>query len=105
MPYFVILGNWTDQGIRNVQDAPERAKKVHSMFEKAGAKMQLYYTLGEYDFIAVVEAPNDEEVMKVLLCLGSMGNVRTKTLKAWSEGELAKALSQGHPFEKLTEPL
>jgi uncharacterized protein with GYD domain len=105
MPHFVILGNWTDQGIRNIQDAPERAKKAHSMFEKAGGKMQVFYTLGEYDFISVVEVPSDEDLMKVLLCLGSMGNIRTKTMKAWTEAEVSKTLSEGHPFEKLTEPL
>jgi uncharacterized protein with GYD domain len=105
MSYFVILGNWTDQGIRNIQDAPERAKKVHSMFEKAGGKMQVFYTLGEYDFVSIVEVPSDEDLMKILLCLGSMGNIRTKTMKAWTEAEVSKTLSEGHPFEKLAEPL
>ena len=54
MPLFVVLGKWTDQGIRSIKDASERAKKAHSMFEKAGGKMQLYFTLGEYDFAGIV---------------------------------------------------
>ena len=105
MAIFVVLGNWTDQGIRNIKDATERAKKARSMFEKAGGTMQTYYTLGEYDFVGIVEVPRDEDLVGILLCLGSMGNVRTKTMKAWTEPEFAKALSEGHTFEKLGEPL
>jgi uncharacterized protein with GYD domain len=94
---FVVLGNWTEQGIRNVQDAPKRIKETHSMVEKAGGKMQLFYTLGKYDFAMIIEVPNDDAVMAVLLCLGSMGNVRTITMKAWTEAEGAKILKAPHP--------
>jgi uncharacterized protein with GYD domain len=97
LPSFVVLGNWTDQGIRNVQEAPERIKATRSMVEKAGGKMQLFYTLGKYDFVMIVEVPNDDAVMAILLCLGSMGNVRTTTLKAWTESEGAKILTAPHP--------
>ena len=100
MPHFVVLGSWTDQGIRNIKDAPERAKKASEMFEKAGGKMQLYYTLGKFDFVGIVEVPKEEDAVKVLLCLDSMGNVRTKTMRAWSEAEFTKMLSEGHDFEK-----
>jgi uncharacterized protein with GYD domain len=105
MPLFIMFGNWTDQGIRNIKDAPARAKKAHEMFEKAGGKMQLYYTLGQYDFVGIAEVPNDKVLMEILLCLGSMGNVRTKTVKAWTEAEVAKTLSEGHGFVKPNEPL
>jgi uncharacterized protein with GYD domain len=105
MPVFVVLGKWTDQGIRNITDAPERARKARSMFEKAGGKMETYYTLGEYDFVGIAEAPNDEEARKILLCLGSMGNIRTKTMRAWTEAEMAKSLSEAHSVEKPTAPL
>jgi uncharacterized protein with GYD domain len=97
LPSFVVLGNWTDQGIRNVQDAPERIKTTHTMVEKAGGKMQLFYTLGKYDFVMIMEVPNDDAVMAILLCLGSMGNVRTTTMKAWTETEGAKVLKAPHP--------
>ena len=97
MPSFVVLGNWTDQGIRNVQAAPERIKTTHGMVEKAGGKMQLFYTLGKFDFIMILEVPSDEAMMEILLCLGSMGNVRTKTMKAWTEAEGAKILTTPHP--------
>lgn len=67
------------------------------MVEKAGGSMQLYYTMGQYDFVMVVEVPNDEAMASILACLGSMGNVRTKTLKAWTEAEGAKILTAAHP--------
>jgi len=94
MPHYVILGSWTEQGIRNVKDAPKRIQNTRRMIEQSGGKMQLYYTFGEYDFVMVVEAPTDESMMKSLLWLGSLGNVRTKTLKAWTESEGAKVIGQ-----------
>lgn len=97
MANFLVLGNWTEQGIKNIAEAPNRIKTTHLLVEKAGGKMQLFYTLGDYDFAMVVELPTDETVAMVLACLGSMGNVRTKTLKAWTEEEGAKILSAAHP--------
>ena len=94
---FVVLGNWTEQGIRNIGEAPNRIKTTHTMVEKAGGNMQLYYTLGEYDFMMVIEVPSDEAIASILVCLGSMGNVRTRTLKAWTETEGAKILTASHP--------
>jgi uncharacterized protein with GYD domain len=97
MPVFVVLGNWTDQGIRKITEAPERAKAARDMVNKAGGKMQLFYTMGKYDFIAIVEVPKDDDVMAILLCLGSMGNIRTRTIKAWTESDAAKILKAPHP--------
>ena len=97
MSSFVVLGNWTDQGIKKIKEAPERIKETHSMVEKSGGKMQLFYTLGKYDFVMILEAPNDDAVMAILLCLGSMGNVRTMTMKAWTESEGAKIIKTPHP--------
>lgn len=97
MANFLVLGNWTEQGIKNVTEAPNRIKTTHSIVEKVGGKMQLFYTLGDYDFVMLVELPTDEAAVAVLARLGSMGNVRTKTLKAWTEEEGAKILSAAHP--------
>jgi len=94
MPYYVVLGNFTEQGIKNLRDVAKRDKNARSAIEKAGGRMQLYYTFGEYDFVAVIEMPNDESMMKFLLQVGSLGNVRTKTLKAWTESDTAKLISQ-----------
>jgi uncharacterized protein with GYD domain len=97
MPVFVMLGNWTDQGIRKITEVPERAKTTHDMVNKAGGKMQLFYTMGKYDFVAIIEVPKDDDVMAILLCIGSMGNIRTTTMKAWKEAEAAKLLTAPHP--------
>ena len=94
MPHYIILGKWTEQGIRNVKDAPRRIEDTSVMIQKAGGKMQLYYTFGEYYFVLVVEIPSDENMLKSLLWLGSLGNVRTKTLKAWTESDATKIISQ-----------
>ena len=97
MPFFVVLGNLTDQGIQKIREAPNRDKAVHDMVNKAGGKMQVFYTLGKYDFIAIIEVPKDEDIMAILLCIGSMGNVRTTTMKAWTEAEAAKIITAPHP--------
>lgn len=93
---YVVLGNWTDQGIRNAKAVPERIKVTHSIVERAKGKMQLYYTLGTY-FVMIVEVPNDEAIIKILSSLGSMVNVRTATMKAWTESEVTTILKSSRP--------
>lgn len=93
MPTFVVLGNWTDVGFKNAKDAPGRIKETHEAVDEAGGKMQLYYTLGKYDFIMILELPDDKALVKLLVWLGSKGNVRTETLKAWTEEEAAKLMT------------
>jgi uncharacterized protein with GYD domain len=94
LPVFVVLGNWTDVGLKNAKDAPSRIKDTHKAVSEAGGKMQLYYTLGEYDFVMVLDVPDDKAIVTILVWLGSKGNVRTKTLKAWTEDEAAKVLAE-----------
>jgi uncharacterized protein with GYD domain len=53
--------------------------------------------MGKYDFVSIIEVPRDEDVMAILLCIGSMGNVRTTTMKAWTESEAAKIITAPHP--------
>jgi uncharacterized protein with GYD domain len=97
MPNYLVLVNWTDQGIRNVKDTIKRAKSFEGAIEKAGGKsLGFYYTMGRYDFVAIVEAPNDQAIAPVLFSLGSLGNARTETLKAFSMDEAANII------EKLT---
>ena len=93
MPVFIVLGNWTDQGFKNAKDAPNRIKDTHKAVAEVGGKMQLYYTLGEYDFIMVFDVPDDKAIINTLVWLGSKGNVRTRTLKAWTEEEAAKVIA------------
>jgi uncharacterized protein with GYD domain len=94
MPHYIVLGNYTEQGIRSAKDSVKRDEDARRMIEQAGGRMQLYYTLGEYDFVAILEMPSDENLLKFLLQVGNSGNVRTKTLKAWSESEAHRVMSQ-----------
>ena len=95
MPNYVILANWTDQGIKNVKDSVRRAEAFETAIEKAGGKsIGLYYTLGKHDIVAVVQAPNDEAIASVLYSTGSLGNVRTETLRAFSISEAAKVIEK-----------
>jgi len=97
MPHYISLVNWTEQGIRNVKEAPKRVDAVTSLGNKLGAKMDLFFTMGEFDLVAITDAPNDETAMQLLLEIGKLGNVRTKTLKAWTPAEATKILAKLSP--------
>src|ERR687888_935412 len=95
MANYIVLVNWTDQGIKNVKDTIKRAKSFEGAIEKAGGKsLGIYYTMGRYDIVAVVEAPTDEAIASVLYSTGSLGNVRTETLKGFSVAETAKIIEK-----------
>lgn len=86
MSSYIMLANYTDQGIRNVKESPKRATAARDLAKKCGAEMKdLYLTVGTYDLVVLLEAPNDEAIAKFALKLGSLGNVRTTTLKAFDE--------------------
>jgi uncharacterized protein with GYD domain len=89
--HYIILIRFTDQGIRNIKDTTRRADAIRSEAEKIGCKFTTYYwTFGEYDAIGILEAPNDEAAMEFGLKAGSLGNIRTRTLRAFTEEEIAK---------------
>jgi len=93
MPTYVSLVRFTDQGIRNIKDAPERIAAVEKLFGQVGARMsELYLTMGRYDYVAVMEAPDDETATKAALALGSLGNIRTETLRAYARPEIGKII-------------
>jgi len=94
MPHYIILGNWTDQGIRTVKETTKRAEQVKGLASKLGAKLDVYWTMGQHDFVAFAEAPNDETYMQLAFAIGSGGNTRTTTLKAWTQDETAKVVSK-----------
>ena len=86
MSSYIMLANFTDQGIRDIKDSPKRANAARDLAGACGAEMKdIYLTLGGHDFVVMVDAPNDEAVAKFALKLGALGNVRTTTLKAFSE--------------------
>jgi uncharacterized protein with GYD domain len=95
MATFISLVNFTQQGIKDFKDSPARAAKLGSMAEKAGAKVKkVYWTIGSFDALVVMEAPNDETAAAVMLGLGSLGNVRTQTLRAFDSSEIKEIISK-----------
>ena len=94
MQTYVVLMKLTDQGIKDVKQAPQRIKDGISLFERNGGKvLGFYLTMGEYDYVAVGEAPNDGVVLTFCLSLGAGGNVRTTTLRGFPASELEQLVS------------
>ena len=93
MPHYVILWNWTDQGIRAVKDSPNRSASFGAQLEKVGGKLVgEYYTMGQYDGVVIVEAPTDETIMSIMLGNASKGNFHSVTLKAFPTSEAGKII-------------
>jgi len=89
MPRYVTLINWTEQGIAGFKESVDRYDATQQQFEELGVRfVDVYWTLGEHDIVTVVEAPDDESATAALLMLGSAGNVRTKTMRAFSREEM-----------------
>jgi uncharacterized protein with GYD domain len=94
MPTYVTLVNWTDQGVRNVKDAPKRMEAFEAAVKKNGGSVKgLYLLMGAYDFAVITEAPNDEAAAKLALATGMQGNVRTTTMRAFSKDEAVKIIT------------
>jgi uncharacterized protein with GYD domain len=95
MPSYIVLGTFTDQGIRNVKDSPKRAEAVGKLAKAAGATIkETYYTLGQYDFVSIIEAPDDIAMTGLGLSIGRLGNVRTQTLRAFPPAEMKAILGK-----------
>lgn len=95
MATFILLVNFTDQGIRNVKDSPKRADAFKEVAKKAGVTVKdVYWTLGAHDLVLTVEAPDAASVTAACLSVGSLGNVRTQTLQAFNADEMRGILSK-----------
>src|SRR4029079_19123214 len=88
MGTYIVLVNSTDKGAVNVREVPNRQQASRDAAAKLGVvRKVVYMTLGPYDFVQIIEAPNDEAVAKYVLSINSKGNVRTTTMRAWNEPE------------------
>jgi len=95
MPIYVILGNWTDQGTRDFGGAVQRGNGFREMVEQAGGRVrELVWTMGEYDFIIVAEAPDDETATTLVLRVGAAGNVRSKTMRAFDADQMSDIIAR-----------
>ena len=95
MPTYISLVNWTDQGIRDLKESPARADATAQLVERLGGKLvELYWTVGPYDIVAIIEAPDDETATAMQLTVGMSGNVRTTTLRAFDREEIERVIAK-----------
>jgi len=89
MVTYVVLGNFTDQGARNVKDSPKRADAFKEMAKTFGVTVkEIVWTQGRYDVVTILEAPDEAAAMSLSLSLSALGNVRTETLRAFSAADM-----------------
>jgi uncharacterized protein with GYD domain len=95
MATYLMIGNFTEQGIRNIKDTAKRASAMQAAAKKMGVTVKdVYWTLGQYDVAVVYEAPNDAAITALALHIGAQGNVRTQILPAFTEKEIAPIVAK-----------
>jgi uncharacterized protein with GYD domain len=95
VPTYISLLNWTDQGIRAYEDTVKRADAFAAALEEMGARLvDLYWTVGRYDLVAIFEAPDDETAAAAMLRNGGAGNVRSTTLRAFGRDEVSRVIAK-----------
>ena len=95
MATFILTLDWTDQGIRNLKEAPKRSEAAKALAKKVGVEIkEVYLTTGAHDLLLLAEAPLGDHITKFALAVGSLGNVRTSTSRAWPEAEWTKLISE-----------
>jgi uncharacterized protein with GYD domain len=95
MPTYIVLGNFTDQGVRNVKDTLKRVEGVRGIARKLGITVKdAYWTLGQYDVALVAEAPDEAAMTAFGLSVGAQGNVRTQTIRALTADEMGQLLGR-----------
>ena len=93
MPTYISFIQYTQKGLEAIKDSPKRLEHARKGYEAAGGKLKDFYlVMGEYDVVAIAELPNDEAAAKVALTLGSAGNIRTRTSRAFTESEYRKLI-------------
>ena len=93
MPTYITLLNWTEQGMGNIKESTQRFDAGRKAFKEAGCELKdVYLTMGPYDLVCVIEAPDGETAAKAILSLAAAGNVRTLTLPAFTEDQYRKII-------------
>jgi uncharacterized protein with GYD domain len=95
MPTYVLLIDWTQQGVENFKDSVDRYEAARNQFEGMGVRFRdIYWTLGSHDIVSIADAPDTETLAAALLRLASQGNVRTTTLRALSADEMRGVIAK-----------
>ena len=92
MPRYVVLINWTEQGVRNFKDTVDRYEAVKQIGEVSF--VDLYWTVGQYDLVGVTEAPDDETMAAAMLRVASAGNLRTTTMRAFDADQMRGVIAR-----------
>lgn len=93
MPGYVMLLTWTDQGVRAAKDTVKRAEMVKKQAEKMGVRLrEILWTMGPYDAIGLVDAPDDAAASRFVIWAGSQGNVKTLTMRCYTASEMSKVV-------------
>jgi uncharacterized protein with GYD domain len=94
MATYIVLVRYTQQGAQNIKESPARLDAAKKAFRAMGAELkQWYLVMGQYDAVVIAEAPDDETVSKLALAIGSLGSIRTETLRAFTEDEYRKIVA------------
>ncbi|HEV2954484.1 MAG TPA: GYD domain-containing protein [Xanthobacteraceae bacterium] len=97
MTTYIALCSWTDKGAQQVKDSPKRFDAAKKLLRDMGGEIKSFYlTLGDYDLVAIAEAPDDAVMARFLMQLGMLGNVRTHTLKAFPEAAYREIIASLH---------
>jgi len=92
---FIVTASWTDQGMRAVKEVPKRMQAAREAAKKLGIEFKhVFLTSGDSDLLVIFEAPNGDVVAKFAMMIGSLGNVRTRTVRGWTEAEMNKLISE-----------
>jgi uncharacterized protein with GYD domain len=95
MPTYIVLAKWTNTGLQKMKESPARLDAGRKAYEAAGVKMKAFYmVMGQYDMLTVAEAPDDTAMAKANLAVASKGTIQTETLRAFTEDEYRKILSE-----------
>jgi uncharacterized protein with GYD domain len=96
MPIYIQLGKFTQKGIENIKDSPKRVEdaKTCALASRDTELKEFYYTMGQYDYVAIIEQPNDKAMTASIIARGMLGNVRTETLKATTVDEMKEILKE-----------
>jgi uncharacterized protein with GYD domain len=95
MPTYVVLYKFTDEGAKNAKGTVQRSREARAENEQRGFKVQgLYWTQGQYDLVAIVDAPDEQSMMAGLLNIAGAGNVRSETLRAFTESEMEAIIAK-----------
>ena len=95
MPTYISLLRYTQQGISNIKQGPSRLDAAKQAYKKAGGELKSFYlTMGQYDLVVIADLPDDNAIAKFALGLGAQGNVRSETMRAFTEAEFRKLVSE-----------